>query len=106
MAIALTPSPGRATGQCTHQPACPSADAPDREGVGPAGLSFGDGPHRYPGARIAIQETDIFLSRLFAEPGLRMDRSPRVSMKDEISSYELRDLTVSVRPDIPATNAG
>jgi cytochrome P450 len=66
-------------------------------GDGP-GLAFGDGPHRCPGAYVAIQEADIFLSKLFALPGLRMLQPPRVAMKPEISSYELRDFIVSVRP--------
>ncbi|MEV6929152.1 cytochrome P450 [Dactylosporangium sp. NPDC051485] len=65
-------------------------------GVAPMALSFGDGPHRCPGAHVAIQESDIFLTRLFALPGLRMTRPPRITMKEDISSYELRDLTVSI----------
>ena len=78
----------------------PSAVCPARtlaDGISPAGLSFGAGPHRCPGAHIAIQESDIFLTRLFAEPRLRMVRAPRVTMKPDISSYELRGLVVSVR---------
>jgi cytochrome P450 len=58
-------------------------------------LSFGDGPHRCPGAAIAILETDIFLSRLFALEGIRMTTPPRVTFKDEIGGYEIRDLTVA-----------
>ncbi|MET9381318.1 cytochrome P450 [Streptomyces sp. NPDC002928] len=66
------------------------------EGAGPPGLSFGDGPHKCPGAHVAILETDVFLSRLFALPGLRMATPPRVGFNDEIGSYELRDLTVTL----------
>jgi cytochrome P450 len=73
---------------------CPAR--PVEAGVAPAGLSFGDGPHRCPGAHVAIQESDIFLTRLFALPGLRMVRPPRITMKEDISSYELRDLTVAI----------
>ncbi|HTJ38030.1 MAG TPA: cytochrome P450 [Dactylosporangium sp.] len=73
---------------------CPARALPT--GVAPMALSFGDGPHRCPGAHVAIQESDIFLTRLFALPGLRMTRAPRITMKEDISSYELRDLTVSV----------
>ncbi|MET7933090.1 cytochrome P450 [Streptomyces sp. NPDC005322] len=76
---------------------CPGRVRPGRgmaEGAGAPGLSFGDGPHKCPGAHIAILETDVFLSRLFALPGLRMAAPPRVGFKDEISSYELRDFTV------------
>jgi cytochrome P450 len=59
-------------------------------------LSFGAGAHRCPGAHIAIQESDIFLSRLLAEPGIRLLSPPRVTMKQDISSYEVRGLTVGV----------
>ncbi|GAA2641386.1 cytochrome P450 [Dactylosporangium fulvum] len=72
---------------------CPAR--PVAPGVTPMGLSFGDGPHRCPGAHVAIQETDIFLTRLFALPGIRMVRPPRISMKPDISGFELRDLTVA-----------
>lgn len=62
----------------------------------PAGLSFGDGPHKCPGAHIAIQEADIFLTKLFALPGLTMTAAPRVTIKPEISGYELRGLVLAV----------
>lgn len=65
-------------------------------GPGPAGLSFGDGPHRCPGADVALLEADAFLSRLFALDGLRMTTRPRVSFKNDIGGYEIRDLTVTV----------
>jgi cytochrome P450 len=76
---------------------CPAR--PRAEGVGEAGLSFGDGPHRCPGAYIAIQETDIFLRKLFAMPGLRMVTPPRVGIRKEIASYELTGLTVAIGRD-------
>ncbi|MFD0663877.1 cytochrome P450 [Thermocatellispora tengchongensis] len=65
-------------------------------GAGAAALSFGDGAHRCPGAGIAILETDVFLSRLFALEGIRMATAPRVSFKDEIGGYEIRGLTVAI----------
>lgn len=65
-------------------------------GPGPAGLSFGDGAHRCPGAGVAILEADVFLSRLFALDGVRMTTGPRVSFKDEIGGYEIRNLAVAV----------
>jgi cytochrome P450 len=55
-----------------------------------AGLSFGDGPHRCPGAHIALLETDVFLSRLF------MSGEPRVSFQEAIGGYEIRGLTVAL----------
>jgi cytochrome P450 len=73
---------------------CPAR--PVADGVGDAGLSFGDGPHRCPGAPIAIQETDIFLTKLFALPGLRMTREPTTRIRAEIASYELVGLEVTV----------
>ncbi|MFE7930505.1 cytochrome P450 [Streptomyces sp. NPDC057456] len=65
-------------------------------GPGPAGLAFGDGAHRCPGAAVAVLEADVLLSRLFALDGLRMSGRPRVSFKDEIGGYEIRELTVTV----------
>jgi cytochrome P450 len=73
---------------------CPGR--PMADGASAAGLSFGDGPHRCPGAGIAVLETDVFLSRLFAEPGLRMLSGPRVSFKESIGGYELRGLVVTL----------
>ncbi|MFI7128143.1 cytochrome P450 [Nonomuraea sp. NPDC050153] len=65
-------------------------------GTAAAALSFGDGPHRCPGAGIAILETDVFLSRLFAMDGVRMASAPRVSFNNDIGGYEIRGLVVSV----------
>ncbi|MFH9574516.1 cytochrome P450 [Streptomyces sp. NPDC017230] len=61
-----------------------------------AGLSFGDGPHRCPGAHIALLETDVFLSRLFALDGVRMGGEPRVAFQEAIGGYEIRGLTVAL----------
>lgn len=71
----LTAQPGR----------CPA----DRAG-GPV-LSFGDGHHRCPGSFLAIQETDIFLTRLLAIPGLRFEQAPKVGWNDLVTGYELRE---------------
>ncbi|BCJ55338.1 hypothetical protein Asp14428_68130 [Actinoplanes sp. NBRC 14428] len=73
---------------------CPAR--PLADGVHDAALSFGDGPHRCPGAYIAIQETDVFLRRLFAMPGLRMVTPPTVGIRPEIASYELTNLRLAV----------
>jgi cytochrome P450 len=77
----------------------PLAVCPERaitEGTSSTGLSFGDGPHKCPGAHIAIMETDVFLTKLFAMDGLHMEAEPRISYNDEISGYELRGLIVTV----------
>ncbi|MFG3251240.1 cytochrome P450 [Streptomyces sp. NPDC048187] len=74
---------------------------PERAAAVGAGLSFGDGPHRCPGADIALLETDVFLSRLFALDGVRMSGQPRVAFQEAIDGYEIRDLTVSLpRPGL------
>ena len=73
---------------------CPGRALPDN--VAGSVLSFGDGPHRCPGAHVAIQETDIFLAKLFAMPGLRMAQPPTVSIRPEIASYELVGLILEV----------
>lgn len=72
----------------------PGDVCPGRE-VG-SGLAFGDGPHRCPGSHLAVQETEIFLGALFAVPGLRMERPPRVGFRAEIEAYELSGLVVVV----------
>ncbi|MFE0805330.1 cytochrome P450 [Streptomyces sp. NPDC058812] len=67
---------------------------PGRATMAGAGLSFGDGPHRCPGAHIALLETDVFLSRLFALDGIRMNGEPRVAFQEAIGGYEIRGLSV------------
>ncbi|WP_433304837.1 cytochrome P450 [Actinoplanes sp. CA-030573] len=74
---------------------CPAR--PVADGVGEAGLSFGDGAHRCPGAYIAIQESDIFLSKLLAEPGLELVQEPTVRIRPEIAAYKLVGLRLRVR---------
>jgi cytochrome P450 len=79
----------------------PSAVRPGRPtttGRYGAALSFGDGPHRCPGADLALMETDVFLGRLFALKGIRMLTPPRVTFQDEIGGYVLRELRVAVDP--------
>lgn len=66
--------------------------AGERPGVG---LTFGDGPHKCPGAHIAVQEADIFLTKLFALEGVRMTSPPRVSYNEDFASYSLHGLTVA-----------
>lgn len=57
-------------------------------------MSFGDGPHRCPGAQIALQETRLFLDRLMRVPGIRLAEVPPFGWWDTISSYELRGAVV------------
>jgi cytochrome P450 len=73
---------------------CPGRPLPD--GVGDAALSFGDGPHRCPGAHVAIHESEIFLTKLFAIPNLRMAQPPQARIRAEIASYELEGMILTV----------
>lgn len=66
------------------------------ERAGPALLSFGDGAHRCPGSYIALQETDIFLLRLLAVEGLRMEHAPVLGWNELVTGYELRDFPIAV----------
>lgn len=72
---------------------CPHRLDPDR--AAGSGLSFGDGPHRCPGAQLALHEARIFLARLLAVPGLRLERAPRMRWFKPITSYELHDAIIA-----------
>ena len=65
--------------------------------VGPY-LSFGDGPHRCPGAQVALHETRIFLERLFRLPGIRLVSEPAILWNVQIQGYELRGAVVACDP--------
>jgi cytochrome P450 len=68
---------------------------PLRPKAGEMGLSFGDGPHRCPGAYLAIQESDVFLRKLLALD-LRIVQPPTVTYSELVMGYELRDFVVAV----------
>jgi cytochrome P450 len=77
---------------------CPHQLDPDRktaDKVGGAGLAFGDGEHRCPGAQVALQETAIFLDRLLRVPGVRLARKPDIAWNALIAGYELRGATLN-----------
>lgn len=80
---------------------CPFELDPDRarrmKVVGPY-MSFSDGPHRCPGAQVALHETRIFLDRLFRLPGIRMEKEPAISWNPHIQGYELRGCVVACDP--------
>lgn len=59
-------------------------------------LSFGDGVHRCPGAYIAVQESDIFLTRLLSLSNLQIEQKPAVSWDDSISTYEVRKFMLTL----------
>ena len=70
---------------------CPARET--ARGVPAPVMSFGDGHHRCPGAYIAIQETDIFLTRLLALPVV-VEREPDLSWNEVTKGYELRNFRV------------
>ncbi|MEZ5744485.1 MAG: cytochrome P450 [Sphingomonadaceae bacterium] len=78
---------------------CPYQIDPDRakkmKVVGPY-MSFGDGPHRCPGAQVAMHESRVFLDRLFRLPGIRLEKEPEISWNPHIQGYELRGAIVAV----------
>jgi cytochrome P450 len=61
-------------------------------------LSFGDGPHRCPGAQVALHETRIFLDRLLRVPGVRLATEPTISCNLSTQGYELRGAVVACDP--------
>ena len=70
---------------------CPAR--PLERSVQGAVMSFGDGHHRCPGAYIALQESDIFLTRLFELP-LRAEKPPRLTWNELVSGYDLEGFIV------------
>lgn len=74
---------------------------PDRAAAaksGGAGLAFGDGEHRCPGAQVALQESAIFLDQLLRVPGIHLARAPDIGWNALIAGYELRCATIACRP--------
>lgn len=80
---------------------CPFELDPDRakrmKVVGPY-MSFSDGPHRCPGAQVALHETRVFLERMFRLPGIRLVSEPTVLWNPHIQGYELRGAIVACDP--------
>lgn len=74
---------------------CPGRDL-RAERVSPPVMGFGDGHHRCPGSYIALQETDIFLRRLLALDGLRVERWPTLGWNAVAAGYELRDFRLTL----------
>lgn len=83
--------------------ACPHLIDPDRTRGSKAAasvMSFGDGPHRCPGAAVALHEAAIFLGALLSVPGLRLERAPSMTINPVSSGYELRGAVIVA--DAPA----
>jgi cytochrome P450 len=58
-------------------------------------MSFGDGPHRCPGAQLALHETRIFLDRLLRLPGLKLSEEPHMGWSYGVHGFELREAIVT-----------
>jgi cytochrome P450 len=72
---------------------CPYQIDPDRakrQKVAGSWLSFGDGPHRCPGAQVALHESRYFLDALLRVPGIRLAKAPDISWSMSVQGYELR----------------
>lgn len=65
-------------------------------GMNAAVMGFGGGPHRCVGEFLAMAESEVFLSRLLAIPGLKMVQEPRLGRNETVQGYELRDFIIAV----------
>ncbi len=82
---------------------CPLDLRPGRplpRGIGPEVMSFGDGPHKCPGNALAIQETDILLTRLLRHD-LVVAQAPTIEWHDLIAGYSLREFVLTVPKPLP-----
>lgn len=70
-------------------------DRPKRTKNTGSWMSFGDGPHRCPGAQVALQESRVFLDRLFRVPGIRLVKAPEMILAVQTQGYELRGCIVA-----------
>ena len=78
--------------------ACPYAIDPERskrQKMPSNWFSFADGPHRCPGAQVALHETRVFIDALLRLPGIRLVQPPRVGWIEEINGYELHGAIVA-----------
>jgi cytochrome P450 len=76
---------------------CPFTADPGRAGrqkMAGNWMSFGDGPHRCPGAQVALYETRIFIDALFRVPGIRLTSSAKVGWCAPIQGYEVHGAVV------------
>jgi cytochrome P450 len=77
--------------------ACPFAIDPERakrQRMPSNWLSFGDGPHRCPGAQVAMHETRVFIDALLRVPGISLVCKPTMGWIEEINGYELHGAIV------------
>ena len=82
----------KVVGECPYQI---DPDRPKHTKQSGSWMSFGDGPHRCPGAQVALHETRVFLDRLFRVPGIRMVKTPELVLAIQTQGYELRGAVVA-----------
>lgn len=87
----------RATGPCPHSvdPARMVSGAP-----GTGYMSFGDGPHRCPGAQLSLYEARTFLDALMRLPGLRLVGAPELVWFRPIASYGFKHAAIACDPPL------
>ena len=59
-------------------------------------IGFGSGPHRCAGEHLAIAETDVFIRKLLALKGLRLESKPKIARNETVEGYEISDFHVAV----------
>ncbi|MBC7877716.1 MAG: cytochrome P450 [Anaerolineales bacterium] len=59
-------------------------------------IGFGSGPHRCAGEHLAIAETDVFIRKLLALKGLRIEKQPDIIYNKTVEGYEINDLIIAV----------
>ncbi len=59
-------------------------------------IGFGSGPHRCAGEHLAIAETDVFIRKLLALKGLRVEKQANVVYNKTVEGYEIDDMIVAV----------
>ncbi|VWX53475.1 cytochrome P450 [Novosphingobium sp. 9U] len=77
---------------------CPFALEPGRakrQKVQGNWMSFGDGPHRCPGAQVALHETRVFLDALLRVPGVHLATQPTIGWCAPIMGYEVHGAVVA-----------
>lgn len=84
-----------AAGEC---PFAIDADRSKRQKMPSNWMSFGDGPHRCPGAQVALHETRVFIDALLRLPGIRLAVPPTLGWLEEINGYELHGAIVECDP--------
>jgi cytochrome P450 len=80
-----------ATGACPH---AIDAERSKRQKMPSNWLSFADGPHRCPGAQVAMHETRVFIDALLRVPGIRLAKPPELGWIEDINGYELHGAIV------------